>query len=142
MVMHGRREIVAQDYPASDPFKSSVMLEIKLHATRRDPETSKVHSAKLSLARPLLRTWFKVQQHLRNQIFAAVRELAIKRGEDPDMALFAIHQMLNNAHNLEEVLAERRDAMLSERKQRDRAHAKRALEHTRLRLEKEHLQGA
>ena len=55
------------------------------------------------------------------------------------MALMSVNTLLTNARHIEEVFAEKRDAVLSERKRRDKAHAKRALDHMRSGLEKERL---
>lgn len=139
VVMAGYRELIAIDYPGTDLSKSSANFQMRLDDACRGVETPQTERTKHNLVRVLLRVWFDVQQHLRNQIFVAVRELAVKRGEDPDMALMSVNTLLNDARHVEEVFAEKRDAVLSEKKRRDRAHAKRALEHMRNGLEKERL---
>ncbi len=139
LVIAGYKEIRVKDYPTCDPFKSAVSSEIRLEEAQRGAITPAAEKAKLDLIRALLHVWFKVQRHLQNQVFVAVRELAVKRSEDPDQAQIAANLLLTDARHVEEVFAEKRLAVMSEKKRREKVQADAALGRLKKVLAKETL---
>ncbi len=142
LVMEGHRELTAKESPRADPFASSSALQLSLDEARRGVDTPAIETAKLDLVRAVLRVWYKVQRHLQNQIFVAVRELAVKRGEDPDPALWRAQEILHCARHVDEVFAEKRKRLLENERRRERARAKRDADRMQRQLEAEVRQSA
>lgn len=119
IIMQGYRDLLQGEAPSRDPGSSSAKLDLMLAEARRGVASKDIDRAKLQMVRGLLFVWFRIQPHLQNQIFTAVRDLAVVNGVDPNDAINSAHDVIVSARSLDAYFAERQQEMLTKRRQRD-----------------------
>lgn len=138
-VMAGQRDMAAKQ--GLEPYAAAFQLDRDIEEARRGSDTAKTEEAKLQMVRAILYIWPRVQRHLQDKIFKAVRDLAIVRGDNPDLALAEVMPVIERARHGDELLAEKQTVLVAARAKQQ---AKRDRDHraqVRKRFESRALQG-